>query len=139
MKKSIAIIVALFMLMTNVGLTLGTHFCGGKAVSTALQFGMNDLGCGMEDLDTSCDNHSELPGFNAMACCSDEIVQIQVINEYENSAKVTLANNIVFQNAFLICSDLLIEDADILHAEYLDYSPPLLKQDIPILISSFLI
>ncbi len=127
------------MLMTNVGLNWATHYCGGIAVNSSLHFGSKDLGCGMDNDDASCDNSSDLPGFNSQACCNDDIVQIQVINEYQNSAKITLANNIVFLDAFAATSDLLIEDADILHAEYLDYSPPLLKQDIPILISSFLI
>ena len=52
LKKIISISLALILITSNVGFTLGTHICGGFAVINELMIGHNNLDCGMGDMDT---------------------------------------------------------------------------------------
>ena len=138
MKRVFAIFLSLLMLTTNVSLTFATHYCRGKAVKTQVSIlGHSDIGCGMEGDSKSCDN-SQMPSITSN-CCQDKFVELSIEDDYSNPAIITTNVDFQFVAAFVISYINLYSFDASNEAEYLNYSPPLLKQDIPVLIQSFLI
>jgi len=138
MKRVFAIFLALLILTTNVGLTFATHYCGGKPVKTDVSLlGHFDIGCGMEDKDNSCDN-PEIPAIKS-SCCQNRSVELSIEDDFRSPKIIKNTVEYKFVAAFVTTYiNLYLLDASA-ETEYLDYLPPLLDHDIPVLVQSFLL
>ena len=111
--------------IASMGFTLNQHYCGGKLKNTSL-FSFFDS--------ASCCGDKEM----AMDCCHDEQIHFQLDEDYQLDAfsidwKVDIT---------ALIPDLVVpvlEEADEKQPHYLNYKPPLLQADIPVLVQSFLI
>ncbi|MFD0863734.1 hypothetical protein ACFQ1M_16080 [Sungkyunkwania multivorans] len=77
--RSIYALVAIFFLMTKVGVAFNLHFCGEQLASVTTMFESN--GCGMEmaaEAKPSCESEQ----LSKPSCCSDEVLLVQ--NQDEN-------------------------------------------------------
>ena len=139
MKKVLAIFLSMLMLTSNVGITFATHYCGGKAVKTSIMLGQEDLSCGMAEMESSCKNHSQTPTIQSKGCCENQYVQFEIEDDYNSQATVEIPVDYNFVAAFVISYINLYSFDASAEAEYLNYAPPLLDLDIPVLIQSFLL
>ena len=139
MKKVLAIFLSILMLTSNVGITFATHYCGGKAVKTSIMLGQEDLSCGMTEMELSCEKHPESPTVTSKSCCENQYVQFEIEDDYNSSTIVETPVQIDFVAAFIISYINLYSFDASAEAEYLNYAPPLLDLDIPVLIQSFLL
>lgn len=139
MKKIFAILFSLLILLTNVGITFATHFCGGKAIKTAVSLGTSDISCGMISIDQSCENRPPSDMINAKACCENTYVQLKIKDNYQTKEVFKSTINFQFIAVFIVTYLNLYSFNASTEAEYSNYSPPLLDLDIPVLIQSFLI
>lgn len=128
------------MLSSNVGVTMGTHLCGGMAVKTALMLGHSDLDCGMEQMEMDCVNSPEQGAatLTKSKCCDNHYTSVE--SDDAVFSKTSLGSvNFEFLVAFAYTYagiDLFVQDNS---TPYTYYSPPLLKQDRPVLFQSFLL
>lgn len=127
------------MFTSNVGLTFATHYCGGKAVKTSIMLGQEHLSCGMTDMESPCEKHPESPSVTSKSCCENLYVQFEIEDDYNSSTIVETQVQIDSVAAFIISSVNLYSFDASAEAEYLNYAPPLLDLDIPVLIQSFLL
>lgn len=76
MKKASSIFLSLLMMTTMLHVSIATHYCGGKEVTTKLSITGELANCGME----ACEN--EIPGQGTIYSkhCCDDIVTICVIS-----------------------------------------------------------
>lgn len=139
MKKVLAIFLSMLMLTSNVGITFATHYCGGKAVKTSVMLGQEDLSCGMTDMETPCKNQPQSPTVKSKGCCENQYVQFEIEDDYNSSTVVETPVQMDFVAAFIISYINLYSFDASAEAEYLNYAPPLLDLDIPVLIQSFLL
>lgn len=141
MDRLVAIFLSFLILTTNVGLTFATHYCGGKAVKAKIMFGSADLSCGMTEEETTqfCDRNSQSPTIRTNGCCENQYVQLEIEDDYNGPTSVENTVDYNFIAAFVISYISLYSFNAFNEVEFLNYSPPLLKQDIPVLIQSFLI
>lgn len=138
MRKALSIFFAVLLLISNLGLTLSTHYCGGIAVNTQLVMGNYDLNCGMEIQASACDTNEQTT-FRKSSCCDNEHLRIQLDDEYKHQIQIT----------DLDVSDLIafVPNLPQLNCELPTsnssptpfYNPPPLIQDIPVLHQVFLI
>lgn len=138
MKKAIAIFLSFLVILTNVGITFASHYCGGKMVATAISLGEGNIGCGMEKNDSLCD---ELDGviLKKANCCEDKIVKIE--SKADSYTPQIHNHSIDFEwiTTFFVAIVNLYSFKNGKEVKFLNYSPPLIAVDIPILGHSFLI
>lgn len=142
MKKFLSIFLSILLLASSAGVTMATHYCGGQAMESQLMLGLAGLDCGMNDMDknTACEsqNDSSEPHLKMENCCENHYVSI----ESEDTVITKLSIHAPDLNFFLALAFtyLGLHPAEVDHTtRYLNYSPPLLKQDIPVLHQSFLL
>ena len=136
MKAISSIILASMILFFSAGLKVATHYCGDVAVSSALTTDLIVEGCGMGSIEINICN-SELPTATKKNCCNDELVNLEIQDDYEPSKK-TSTIDLDFLNAFVqvfIANQFNAYE----NIEFIAYSPPLVVQDLLIEHQSFLI
>ncbi|BDD12935.1 hypothetical protein FUAX_53670 (plasmid) [Fulvitalea axinellae] len=102
MRKVIAISFALLLLLNNMGLAVGVHFCGGKAVERQLSFSHDDLTCGMEMFEMdSCpkEKGSEHSRVHSTPCCENQIMSVSIDEDFP-SALTDMGISPLFLEAF---------------------------------------
>ncbi|MBI1185344.1 hypothetical protein GC194_13820 [bacterium] len=138
LQKVTAIFLALLVLIANLGMSVNTHFCGGKAVQHQLSLGIIDLDCGMGMDAAICDMESEAaPSIAKQACCSNEHLQMQTDENFtfqKNEAAVSLP---MIATLMVVFAPYLAKSAHQAPHHSL-YSPPQLHPNIRVLIQSFL-
>lgn len=137
MKKVLTIFLSVLMLATNMGLTIATHFCGGKAQKHYLAWGIQDEGCGMMENQDSC--ASDRPALNSKSCCDNEHFQIALDDEFDVSGEVPPPQLSPSTISLILTAVLKLPSPSIEHPKYLHYSPPLIQEDYPVLFQSFLV
>ena len=139
MKKTIAILLSLLILFGNVGLTIATHYCGGKAVKSGIVFGKESLGCGMESMQSSCDVSTNTAILKTKKCCSNQYTELKIDDSYklptsnktlEKKVAICLQTTTFFQTA--IYSEKRKQNDH-------NYIPPLLQRDLSVFHQTFLI
>lgn len=86
MRKLIAISLSCILLLSNVGLTLASHYCGGEAVESSLLLGGGDLDCGMDMSAAACENpQPPKTTFHAPPCCENHYTVLKTENLNLNS------------------------------------------------------
>lgn len=94
MKKSISILLILLTLLPTIGLSIGTHICGGDAKEHKVVFNAQSLQCNMlnETTKTACPMHPVEPmdSSKAMDCCDNVLISIET-DEYQNQKTLVLS------------------------------------------------
>jgi hypothetical protein len=142
MKKVISIVLSLILIVSHISFVIGTHYCGGEAVESKVMFEKTHLGCGMMDMDLSCDETGKTNNHDVtiekIPCCENEFHTIQTTGEFvKNTTPVTFS--VDFAIAFIYATaniDLLPNSAP---QSFTDFSPPPLEKDIQVLFQTFLI
>ncbi len=121
-------------------MSLGTHFCGGHAVESAIILADHSLGCGMEDEDNDCENHSTLDGYylTQKECCNNEFLFLQITDDFNKRIKNYSSESVSFKIAIVGYIDLLI-NTEYINPYVPESPPPLIEEDIQILFQTFLI
>lgn len=136
MKHFISIVLAFFILGSNLGFSFGVHYCGKRVAESKILFSNYDLGCGMEANIKKCDD-TNTPLVSKVPCCKDEIKSLQLEEETELNAQQIKSQNQIKSypksgNTFFIkeCKELVYNDLSI---------PDKPKQNRHVLFQSFLI
>jgi len=138
LKKIFPISLALLILVTNLGLTINHHYCGGELAESSFAFGEETLGCGMEKKEDNCSQEDYQNTIKQKNCCKNQYVQLTLDNEFKVSNLEESEINLYFFTSFLITyfkSPITQVDEE----TYLTYTPPLLKLNRQILFQSFLL
>lgn len=137
MQKTISILIAFLLLISNTQLTFGQHYCEGKVVEAAMMVGQEKMSCEPSATDMSCENESE--NTEVADCCTNVYHQIETDADYSGSHF-----QVDFNTSFLVAElfnfsfqqDTLYSSESVSYSEYL---PPPLEKDIPVLFQTFLI
>ena len=119
---------AMFILLTTVGFSLHTHHCTiTKETVTSVNHVKNC--CGTTD-------EKECP----KGCCQDETESIQIDTELTlpATAHEITPEQFVAVIQYSVLNSLFVQEVET-STRYLNYRPPLLLRDIPVLVQSFLI
>ncbi|HCQ14908.1 MAG TPA: hypothetical protein DIU20_01525 [Cryomorphaceae bacterium] len=138
MKKVFSIFLAILMLVSNIGIAANTHFCGGEAAEHTLSLGIEHLDCGMAEMETSCSSENGFDSLKAKPCCDNQHDLLQLDEDatlIQFSPEINKTFIAAFIHSFVVQIFYFVEKESF----YLNYSPPLLKQDVQVLFQSFLI
>ncbi len=127
------------LLLSNIGYTMATHYCGGEAVESKLMLVKHNLDCGMPDIEQGCEE--DMPNghqFSSKPCCQNEYQTFQIEDTFKTPV-IQASPNWMFVSAFVqtFLNPALYTPTSL--PQYRNYSPPLPKQDIQALFQSFLI
>ena len=120
------------------GISFSTHFCMGLAVDSKLMIGMQELNCGMMDMDAECTPLEE--GYNYMSpkCCDTEYISLEIGDNYEKvTEKISLDNQFLY--AFTYTFLLSNHSTQELTFALIDFQSPPLEQDFQSLYQTFLL
>jgi hypothetical protein len=139
-RKIIAISLSLILLLSNAGLTLASHYCGGEAVGSTLMLGPGNLDCGMPEAPQNCEIPAkDTTSMEAADCCQNAFTTLEV-EEQMGMEAWNITQNSVFAVAFAIsCLDILTIAPERQNFQYLNHSPPLPRAPLRILFQSFLL
>ncbi len=138
MKEWLHISISLLLLISHLGLTVGTHSCGGEIVSSEFVFTNIDLDCCADKM-MACEeekSHGE-DLFKDVPCCENHYTTIDVVDDFLKSSTQISHNVISSAFVFTILNSKLFQKATTNF--YTDYSPPLLKKEIQSLFQVFII
>ena len=126
------------MISSQLGLMVGTHFCGGEAVKSELSVGKANLDCGMEEMG-SCENTDAKDSVESKPCCDNQYLSLDVDNEYNSQQNLTvdqLKLVVVATVVFFNWTEFfpLTETSN-----FADIPPPPLESDFIVLFQSFLL
>jgi len=136
MRKVLAISLAFILLLSNVGVTLATHLCGGQALMSRIMVGSGDLDCGMPGMDSEPENGIH---YKAKPCCENHYQSLEVKDDYQPSKILQLDFNLDFAVALVHTFLNIGLFPEINKPQQANYSPPLLPQDITVLNQVFII
>ncbi|UTW63075.1 hypothetical protein KFE98_02665 [bacterium SCSIO 12741] len=139
MKTILALFLSVILVASQMGITFATHYCGGKAVKASISIGMEDLSCGMNLQKSSCENHPFSSTTLSKKCCENQYLQLGIEDSYKTSSQEVLPEQLKWVAAFVISYINLYLYTNSAEVAYLNYLPPLLDLDIPVLIQSFLL
>ena len=82
MKKFVAIVLSLFLLVSGLHLTLATHVCGGEVAAVKWSIAQETATCGMKPVacETTSGNHLQ------SNCCHDKIQSFTTDSNYSPSS-----------------------------------------------------
>ena len=128
----------MLMLISNVGLTMNTHFCGGHAMKSTVSVGATALDCGMASMDQIVIDPGTLAELTPEPCCENEHQALQ-IHEKATTQKASVELSVTFLVAVVhgFVSPIINAQRD--EHEHPLYSPPPLSRDLAVLFQSFLI
>ena len=125
------------MLLSNIGVVLSAHLCNGEVFESVISFSHEELDCGMST--SACKVIPHQTGVHAKNCCDDSYQEFQVEDKFKGPkvrSEQIQAPLIAILYVSLTNFYSLVQDEE-LNGSY--YTPPLLSQDVPVLIQSFLI
>lgn len=115
MKNILTILLAFFILVSGMHLSIARHICGGELADVKLSFAAKSDACGMESNVLACGTHEE----TASDCCRDEITRLSV-DDYFSASSVQIKEVTqpvvelfflpLIQSLYLIESDILAFD-----------------------------
>ena len=120
-------------MLPTVGLSIGTHICGGEARDHKLVFDAQSLQCEMQAMPdkAACPSHPVEPmnSSDKMDCCDNLLISIET-DQYQNAKSLNLIQQqavILFKLPVYSLNDQFIasqEVADANLARYLIFPPP---------------
>lgn len=138
-KEAFSISLALLMLVSNVGFSLNTHFCGGEVVKSSFTIGLHNPDCEMANMDNTCDRNPSKEHQLAQKPCCENQHQIVQLDENATTELASININPVFVAAFIHVFVQPLVFADQALTTFVDYSAPLTDKDIQVLFQTFLI
>ena len=124
---------ACIVLFSTLSFTVEKHICAGEVADIAL-FG-NLERCEMPD-----ENHdNKLVNFDKQSCCQDEVHFVQGANSELKKNKKAQEQTQVFATLFIYTYLNLFSNLEADSNPYLNYTPPIVINDIQILYDTFLI
>ena len=133
MKKIISIALILIIMLPTIGLSIGTHICGGEARDYKLVFDVQSLQCEMQATPdkAACPSHPIEPmnSSDKMDCCDNLLISIET-DQYQNAKSLNLTQQqavILFELPIYSLADQFIasqEIADANLARFLTFPPP---------------
>lgn len=127
------------MLITNMSLTLSTHYCKGKAVKSSISLSRDDLGCGMVNMDEQNDTAGACKQkLQRRNCCENTYATLFVEDDYSNSKNFSPTADLSFIIAFSVAyiNNFFLFDEENIDS-FIAHSPPLIEQDKSILFQVF--
>lgn len=120
MKKLLTILLASFILLSGMNLSVAKHFCGGKIADVKISFSGVKASCGMETDEQTCPVHGKV----ASNCCQNDI-SVFLVDNYFNSTTLQIkeVSQPVSQLFFLPLIQSLYSLVPTFQA-YTDVSPP---------------
>ena len=141
-----AILLALLVLVTSVGLTVDRHFCGGEMKSFSLVGKAKtcyELATGKpQPTCVKADNKDEFQGiaFSKKPCCENKTDHFQTDTD---TSLQSASDALTVQTQHFLVAYVAVFVQSYVHyfspKQYLDYRPPSILRDIPVLIQSFLL
>jgi hypothetical protein len=140
-RKLIAISLSLILLLSSMGFSAVTHYCGGHAVKSGLTLVGAVLNCGMQESSTETKECGQQGmHYSPKRCCNDQRQVLQTDDNYPTDVTSLVPGN--------ICG--LIPHGDIFLAQILRTQckfqnttfyppPPLSIRDVQVLFQTFLI
>ena len=136
-----SLFLAVLVLAGSTGFTVNKHYCQGELQKVTFTEKVKQ--CPM------CTKKQELPpchkhmdpstAFSDEKCCQNE-TELLKVEDYNKAPKVNLEHKISFE--FIALAQIILLDFSFdstSQSEYLNYKPPLIAQDIPVLVQSFLL
>lgn len=84
MKKVISIALILLLLISQLGLAIGTHYCMGLAVKSEVSLGPAHLDCGMGQMEVPCANDGK-EMIAQSPCCQNVYVSAEVSDDFRTA------------------------------------------------------
>jgi hypothetical protein len=146
--KIISVMMAMLVLLSSTGFSMDLHFCQGQLKSFSL-FGKAET-CHAQAAKSHCQKkkktcHASISNQDEVGkckknCCSNKTVKIESNNDIKNIQTLELAPlQAKFLTAFIQVYLLKKSEQNKAIIPHLNYVPPLLNKDIPVLIQSFLL
>lgn len=135
-----SILLAVVVISSTIGVTVNKHYCGGKLVETALFVKTNHAKCNqMKSMDIEqCPMHAPKP-MTKEDCCTEESDLFMVDDPGKISKFYVEFQSLSLQAVVLyFLTDLFSDQENILIA-HKNYKPPLIAQDVTVLVQSFLL
>jgi len=136
-RKLLTILLAILMLISNIGISINTHYCSGHQVAQSLSFGISDLDCGMNNMDQTCD-HDPNKNTLSKSCCKNVHQLLQVEDSFVMHATASGINPF-FVIAFV---QTIAQERILLPAKqqfFTNYHIPPPKKSAQVLFQTFLI
>jgi len=123
----------------HAGFAMATHYCGGLAVEMQFVVGQAELDCGMANMETSCRGYAAKDNqIDKKPCCENEYQSLDVDDELKTQ-NIDSSINLDFVATLFIMLAGRNYASENDNAKYLNYSPPLIERNIPVLVQSFLL
>lgn len=144
--RPIALIMAILLFTSSVSFAVDMHFCKGELKS--ISFWGKAPSCHEQAAaKISCPHHRKIMAEKGEAalkksnCCDNHTVQVEADHERQTQAAVELELNPTLQYFLIAYTASLFTTEDIarMPVPYLNYKPPLIPRDIPVLTQSFLL
>ena len=144
--RPIALLMALLLLTSSVSFAVDLHFCKGELKS--ISFWGKAPSCHEQAAaKVSCPHHRRMKADKGEAaleksnCCDNRTVQVEADHERQTQTAMELELNPSLQYFLMAYTVSLLPAEDIARtlAPYLNYKPPLIPRDIPVLNQSFLL
>ena len=135
-RPIVSLFLATIVLIASIGVTVNFHLCAGQVQSLALYIKAQP--CKM-DMPKACHNAKHVS--MRKGCCQEESL---VLKGKETNAEVKTATQLTPSfNLIAVILPVLYSiidlDSSVAAPQYAQYKPPLLEQDITVLVHSFLI
>lgn len=121
-KKIVVFSFAFLILFSTAGLSISSHFCGGRLVESGISFAGHKVGCEMKMELSSCSSKEKVM---ANSCCQDDFFQISVDELLPHSLS---SLNVLIHNIDLISVSLFASFESVLTCtQTIHRSPPLMN------------
>jgi hypothetical protein len=121
MRKGVAILFVLVMMLSGVHVTIATHFCDGKVADTKVSLFGKLASCGMEN---TTEKFPFQRDFLASHCCDNQVTIIGIVNNFTPPVSIFTENTQNFQNIYYLPVSQLFDSNTISKYFYTSISPP---------------
>lgn len=139
MKRVASILLSLLILLSSIGYTVASHYCGGQMVKAKLMYVHNSIDCGMNGMLNSCAEQEETSGsILKKQCCENEFSRFQLENQLKTSElQAPINTEVVVMFVYTYLNLFLSNTTEGVIPS--DYTPPPNIKDIPVQNQVFLI
>ena len=85
MKNILTILLASFILLSGMNLSVARHFCGGEVADVKISFSGAKASCGMEDNEEACPVNGDVTS----NCCRNDL-SVFTVDNYFNSSNLQI-------------------------------------------------
>lgn len=123
MRNLISIVIVINIIYLNIGLSINSHYCGGKLSNSSISLFQLGIGCGMEDNNTKCDTFPLMNSIKSIPCCFDllEIVNIEIDYLFKKLSNLNFTFKLIYT---IIPYKLVLDEANMSSRVSLDSHPP---------------